>query len=89
VPWPIAVQENTLVTVTLTTIGSRSVTIHVAPAALPEAGPGGVAIELGLRHRALILTLTREEALLFRSELDRLLPSKGGGPALPPTQHMT
>ncbi len=49
-------------TVTLSTIGSRGVTIDVAPAALPEAGPGGVAIELALHDGPLVLTLTADEA---------------------------
>ncbi len=60
-------------TVTLTTIGSRNVTIDVGPAALPDAGPGGIAVEVGLYDRPLVLTLTRGEAIQLRSELDRAL----------------
>ena len=46
---------------TLTTLGSRGVEVQVYPAPLPEAGPGGVAIELSLPAGPLVLCLTREE----------------------------
>jgi hypothetical protein len=49
------------VTIILTTIGSRGVTVDVGPAALPEAA-GGVAIEYGLHAGPLIFTLTQHEA---------------------------
>jgi len=57
----------------LTTIGSRDVTVEVGPAALPEAGPGGVAIELGLYERPLVLTLTRREAERLLDLIERQL----------------
>lgn len=48
-------------TITLTTTGSRDVTIDIEPAALPEAA-GGIAIHCGLYDGPLIFTLTAEEA---------------------------
>jgi len=48
--------------VTLSTIGSRGVTVDVSRAAVEEAGPGGVSIRLGLPDGPLTLTLTAGEA---------------------------
>ena len=48
-------------TITLTTIGSRGVTLDAKPSALPEA-PDGLAIHIGLHEGPLILTLTTTEA---------------------------
>lgn len=56
-------------TITLSTIGSRGVTVDVATAALPEAGDGGVQLELGLHDGPLILTLTRDEAFALAEEI--------------------
>ncbi len=59
--------------IALTVIGSRGVTVDVAPAALPDAGPGGIALTIALRDGPLTLTLTRSEAL----RLVQLLLQKG------------
>jgi hypothetical protein len=49
------------VTITVTTIGSRGVTVGLRPSALPEAA-GGIAIEYSLHDRLLIFTLTELDA---------------------------
>ena len=59
-------------TIALTTIGSRSVTLTVGPSALREA-PDGVAIELTLHDGPLILTLNRHEAQTLVAELTEQL----------------
>jgi hypothetical protein len=65
--------------ITLSTIGSLGVTVDVGPAALAEAGPGGVAIKLGLHDGPLILTFTSQEArdLYGRLELERKQSTPG------------
>jgi len=55
-------------TIGLTTIGSRSVTLTVGPSALEEA-PDGVALKLTLHDGPLVLTLTRDEAQALNAEL--------------------
>jgi hypothetical protein len=50
-------------TITLTTLGSRGLTVDVAPAALSEAGDGGVQLELGLYDGPLTISFTKSEAL--------------------------
>ena len=55
-------------TIALTTIGSRGVTLTVGPSALQEA-PDGVAVELTLYDGPLVLTLTRDEAQALNAEL--------------------
>jgi hypothetical protein len=59
-------------TIALSTIGSRSVTLTVGPSALPEA-PDGIALRLTLHDGPLILTLTRQEADVLAGELARQL----------------
>ncbi len=46
----------------LSVIGSRRVRIRVQESALPEAGPGGKTVWLGLFDGPLAVTFTREEA---------------------------
>jgi len=55
-------------TIALTTIGSRGVTLTVGPSALEEA-PDGVAVKLTLHDGPLVLTLTRDEAQALNAEL--------------------
>ncbi len=55
-------------TIALTTIGSRSVTLTIGPSALEEA-PDGVALKLTLHDGPLVLTLTRDEAQALNAEL--------------------
>ncbi len=77
-------------TITLTTIGSRNVTIDIEPAALPEAA-GGIGIHCGLYDRPLIFTLTAEEAsqlaAAIADQLDRAnaagSTSRGRGRGVP------
>ena len=59
-------------TIALTTIGSRRVTLTVGPSALREA-PDGVAIELTLHDGPLVLTLNRHEAQTLVAELTEQL----------------
>ena len=59
-------------TIALTTIGSRSVTLTVGPSALEEA-PDGVALKLTLHDGPLVLTLTRDEAQTLVAELTEQL----------------
>ena len=59
-------------TIALTTIGSRGVTLTVGPSALREA-PDGVAVELTLYDGPLVLTLTRDEAQAIAAELTEQL----------------
>jgi hypothetical protein len=47
--------------IVLSTIGSRGVTVEVGPAAVPEA-PGGIVVTYGLREGPLTVTLTEPEA---------------------------
>jgi hypothetical protein len=55
-------------TIALTTIGSRGVTLTVGPSALEEA-PDGVALKLTLHDGPLVLTLTHDEAQALNAEL--------------------
>lgn len=59
-------------TITLSVIGSRGVTVTVGPSALPEA-PSGVAVELALYDGPLVLTLSRNEAEAIAAEIVRQL----------------
>jgi hypothetical protein len=63
-------------TIALTTIGSRGVTLTVGPSALPEA-PDGVAVELTLYDGPLVLTLTRDEAHAIAAEITAQLAEPG------------
>ena len=60
------------VTIALTTIGSRSVTVTVGPSALEEA-PDGVALKLTLHDGPLVITLNRDEAQTLVAELTEQL----------------
>jgi hypothetical protein len=60
------------VTITLSVIGSRGVTVAVRRSALPEARDG-VAVELTLYDGPLVLTLTRDEAEAITAEIVRQL----------------
>jgi hypothetical protein len=64
------------VTITLSVIGSRGVTVTVGPSALPEA-PSGVAVELALYDGPLVLTLTRDEARAIAADLTAQLAETG------------
>jgi hypothetical protein len=64
-------------TIALTTIGSRGVTLTVGPSALREA-PDGVAIELTLYDGPLVLTLTRDEAQAIAADITAQLAETGG-----------
>jgi hypothetical protein len=55
-------------TIALTTIGSRRVTLTIGPSALEEA-PDGVALKLTLHDGPLVLTLTQDEAQTLNAEL--------------------
>jgi hypothetical protein len=57
------------VTVTLTTLSSRDVTVDVDPSPLLEAGPGGITVTLGLQDGPLALTFTATEVRDFMTEL--------------------
>ena len=59
-------------TIALTTIGSRSVTLTVGPSVLEEA-LDGVALELTLHDGPLVLSLTRDEAQALEAELTEQL----------------
>ena len=59
-------------TIALTTIGSRSVTLTVGRSALEEA-LGGVAPRMSLHDGPLVLTLTRHEAQTLVAELTEQL----------------
>ena len=59
-------------TIALTTIASRSVTLTVGPSALEEA-PDGVPFKLTLHDGPLVLTLTRHEAQTLVAELTEQL----------------
>jgi hypothetical protein len=59
-------------TIALSTIGSRSITLTVGPSSLEEA-PAGVALKLTLHDGSLILTLTRDEARALEAELTQQL----------------
>jgi len=78
-------------TVTLTTIGSSGVTIDVRPSALPEAGPGGVVIELALHDGPLMLTLTHSEAVQLAADLSTQVAKRSPAasglslPSVPPS----
>jgi hypothetical protein len=63
-------------TVALTTIGSRGVTVTVGPSALREA-PDGVAVELTLYDGPLVLTLTRAEAQAIAADITAQLAETG------------
>jgi hypothetical protein len=56
-------------TVILTTLSSQGITIDVDPSPLPEAGPRGVTLTLGLPDGPLALTFTADELQRFMSEL--------------------
>jgi hypothetical protein len=57
-------------TVTLSTIGSAGVTVEATPAALPEAGAGGVTIWFRSPHGDRSYTLTGLELYQLQAELD-------------------
>jgi hypothetical protein len=59
-------------TIALTTIGSRSVTLTVGPSALEEA-PDGVALKLTLHDGPLVLTLKGHEDQTLVAELTEQL----------------
>jgi hypothetical protein len=59
-------------TIALTTIGSRGVTLTVGPSALEEA-LDGVALKLTVHDGPLVLTLTRDEAQALVAELTEQL----------------
>lgn len=59
-------------TIALSTIGSRRVTLTVGPSTMEEA-PDGVALKLTLHDGPLILTLTRDEARALEAELTQQL----------------
>ena len=63
-------------TITLSVIGSRGVTVTVGPSALPEA-PSGVAVELALYDGPLVLTLTRDEAQAIAADITAQLAETG------------
>jgi hypothetical protein len=63
-------------TIALTTIGSRGVTVTVGPSALREA-PDGVAVELTLYDGPLVLTLTRDEARAIAADITEQLAEPG------------
>ena len=54
--------------ITLSTIGSRNVTITIAPSPFEEA-PGGILISYGLHDGPLIFTLTVQEARELIAEI--------------------
>ena len=56
-------------TVTLTTLSTRGVTVDVDPSPLREAGPGGITVTLGLQDGPLAVTFTANEVREFMSEL--------------------
>ena len=60
-------------TVTLTTLSSRDVTVDVDPSPLLEAGPGGITLTLGLQDGPLALTFTATEVREFMTELVAVL----------------
>jgi hypothetical protein len=59
----------TKTTISLSTLGSRGVQINVMPAALEEAGPEGVQIELSLPDGLLTLSLSAQEATALADAL--------------------
>jgi hypothetical protein len=63
-------------TITLSVIGSRGVTVTVGPSALPEVRDG-IAVELTLHDGPLVLTLTRYEAEEIAAELTEQLAETG------------
>ena len=63
-------------TITLSVIGSRGVTVTVGPSALPDA-PSGVAVALTLYDGPLVLTLTRDEAQAIAAEITAQLAKPG------------
>lgn len=56
-------------TVTLTTLSNRGVTVDVDPSPFPETGPGGITVTLGLHDGPLAVTFTANEVREFMSEL--------------------
>jgi hypothetical protein len=56
-------------TVTLTTLSSQGVTVDVDPSPLPDAGPRGVTVTIGLKDGPLAVTFTADEVNQFMSEL--------------------
>jgi NAD-dependent DNA ligase len=66
-------------TIALTTIGSRGVTLTVGPSALEEA-LDGVALKLTLHDGPLVLTLTRGEAQALEAELTEQLAESREAP---------
>ena len=63
-------------TITLSVIGSRGVTVAVRRSALPEARDG-VAVELTLYDGPLVLTLTRDEARAIAADITAQLAETG------------
>lgn len=64
-------------TITLSVLGSRGVTVNVEPSALDEAGPGGVQISFGLYDGPLTMSMTRAEAEQVLADLTRVLRGAG------------
>jgi len=60
-------------TITLSTLSSRGVTVDVDPSTLPEAGPRGVTITFGLDDGLLAVTFTAEEVNQFMAELSAVV----------------
>jgi hypothetical protein len=56
-------------TITLTTLSSRGVTVDVDPSPLPEAGPRGVTVTFGLHDAPLAVTFTADEASQLMADL--------------------
>ena len=63
-------------TITLSVIGSRGVTVTVGPSALPEA-PSVVAVELTPYDGPLVPTLTRNEAQAIAAAITAQLAETG------------
>ena len=58
---------------TLSTLGSRNLTVKVGPSALEEAGAGGVQITLGLHDGPLCVQFTADEARRLVVEMAEVL----------------
>jgi hydrogenase maturation protease len=65
-------RRNSL-TVTLSTLSSRGVTVDVDPSTLPEAGPRGVTVTFGLDNGLLAVTFTADEVSEFMAELSAVV----------------
>ena len=60
-------------TITLTTLSSRGVSVDVDPSPFPEAGSRGVTITFGLPDGPFAVTLTAEETRQLMAELMAVL----------------